>query len=118
MSNIKVEVDYDMTQTMSPVKIKEMVDRARDIASEIYRIKGWKFNKSSMCIGLRSFPTMMDHQQRESVWFDLVWASTGMERDVERTTVINSVKGNPRSYGGFKRLSKAFDKGTLHKIIV
>ena len=118
MSNIKIEVDYDMIQTMSPVEVKSMVDKARDIASEIYRIKGWKFNKKSMCIGLRSFPTMLDHEQRESIWFDLVWASTGMQRDVKRTTVINSVNGNLRSYGGFKRLSKAFDKGTLHNIII
>ena len=119
MKNTKVEIDYDIIVNTSPTDLASMVSKARKIGDEIYNIKGWRFPKDTLCIAFRSTPSNLDHNQTNTVWLAITaFGKETVDQNVTRAQVIKSVKGNPRSYGGFKRLSKAFDKGTLHKTII
>tara|TARA_B100000989_G_scaffold280669_1_gene244271 strand:- start:416 stop:775 length:360 start_codon:yes stop_codon:yes gene_type:complete len=119
MKNTKVEIDYDIIQNTTPTTLASMVSRAREIGNEIYNIKGWRFPKDTLFVALRSTPSNLDHNQTDTVWFAITaFGKETVDQNVSRAQVIKSVKGNARSYGGFKRLSKAFDKGTLHKTII
>ena len=119
MKNTKVEIDYDIIVNTSPIDLASMVSKARKIGDEIYNIKGWRFPKETLCIALRSTPSNLDHNQTDTVWLAITaFGKETVDQNVTKAQVIKSVKGNLRSYGGFKRLSKAFDKGTLHKTII
>ena len=117
--NTKVEIDYDIIINTSPANLASMVAKARSIGNEIYNLKGWRFPKDTLCVALRSTPSNLDHNQTDTVWFAITaFSKETVDQNVTKAQVIKSVKGNARSYGGFKRLSKALDKGTLHKIII
>ena len=119
LKNTKVEIDYDIIINTSPAVLATMVDKARKIGNEIYDLKGWKFPKDTLCVALRSTPSNLDHNQTDTVWFAITaFSKETVDQNVAKAQIIRSVKGNARSYGGFKRLSKAFDKGSLHKIII
>ena len=115
----KVEIDYDIIVNTSPVVLASMVSKAREIGNEIYDLKGCRFPKDTLCVALRSTPSNLDHNQSDTVWLAITaFGKETVDQNVSKAQVIRSVKGNARSYGGFKRLSKAFDKGTLHKTII
>ena len=119
MQNTKVEIDYDIIINTSPAALATMVEKARNIGNEIYKLKGWKFPQDTLCVALRSTVSNLDHNQTETVWFAITaFAKETVDQNVSKAQVIRSVKGNARSYGGFKRLSKAFEEGSLHKIII
>jgi hypothetical protein len=119
MKNAKVEIDYDIIMNTPPATLASMVSKARQIGEEIYNLKGWRFPKDTMCVALRSTPSNLDHNQTDTIWFAITaFGKETVDQNVSKAQVIKSTRGNARSYGGFKRLSKAFDIGTLHKTII
>ena len=118
-NNTKVEIDYDIIRNTTPLELESMVTKAREMGNEIYSLKGWRFPKETLCVALISTPSNLDHNQTETIWFAITaFGKETVDQNVSKAQVIKSVKGNARSYGGFKRLSKALDKGTLHKTII
>ena len=118
--DIRVKMDTRIFENQAPREWKNLKRQAQLVANEIYSIKGWRFDKARMMVGLAYAETALNHEDgHETLFFSLDWAHSGVYDRFDRLQIMVSEKGKTvNAYHGWKSMWRRFQDGSLAEIIV
>jgi len=120
---IRVNVDYDrIIRGMAPDDVDEMIMDAKQMAYEIYNLRGWKFNTSMLAVSLGCAPAVMAHDDdTPRKWFQFSYVGNN---DLDRRRVLATkrtfLKDSPKflDYHSFDHLRELWQSGRLDEVVL
>jgi hypothetical protein len=124
---MRINIDYNLIQTKSPVEIATIVSNIKNVFEEIHTLKGWRFPLSNLRVSLDLHESHQNNAKSETLWVNLVWAAgTGSSASPESNREIfvsKATKNRPEhlqnvyTYHSYDDLISHFERGVLHEII-
>ncbi len=119
IDDIRVKFDYRLFLEKSPIEMSELHEQAQFVAHDIYKKLDWNFHLENLMVGLSYGRAKKSKTGKQTVWFSIDWATSGISDNVLRRTCLRSEQQvGTHSYHSWDKMWSRFKNDTLDDIIV
>jgi len=116
--DIRVKFDYRLVREVSPNELDQLRNRAQTVAHTIYQKLGWNFHLKKLMVGFSYAEAMKSKNKKDTLFFSVDWASSGIADNVGRRTCLKSEQRvGTHSYHSWNKMWHRYENNTLDEII-